>query len=117
MKAIGFYQSLPADNPASLVAVDVPDPEPRDRDLLVRVKAVSVNPVDIKVRARQEGVLSEPRIPGWDAAGIVEAAGSKTSLFQKGDEVYYAGDISRPGCDSQFHLVDEPRDWGADASN
>jgi NADPH2:quinone reductase len=83
MKAIGFYQSLPVDDPASLVAVDVPDPEPQGRDLLVRVKAVSVNPVDTKMRARQEGVLSEAPIPGWDAAGNVEAAGSQTSLFQK----------------------------------
>jgi len=107
MKAIGFYQYLPVDDPESLLEVEVPDPEPRGRDLLVRVKAVSVNPVDTKVRARQEGVLTEPRILGWDAAGVVEAVGSKVSLFHEGDEVFYAGDISRPGCDSQYHLVDE----------
>lgn len=107
MKAIGFYQYLPVEDAASLVAVEVPDPEPQDRDLLVRVKAVSVNPVDTKVRTRQEGVLTEPRIPGWDAAGVVEAIGGHVSLFREGDEVYYAGDISRPGCDSQYHLVDE----------
>lgn len=107
MKAIGFYRYLPVEDPESLMEVQVPDPEPQGRDLLVRVKAVSVNPVDTKVRARQEGVLAEPRIPGWDAAGVVEAVGSQVSLFHKGDEVYYAGDISRPGCDSQYHLVDE----------
>jgi alcohol dehydrogenase len=107
MKAIGFYQYLPVEDPASLVEVEVPTPEPGERDLLVRVKAVAVNPVDTKVRARQDGVLSDPRIPGWDAAGVVEAVGSDVSLFHKGDEVYYAGDISRPGCDSQYHLVDE----------
>jgi zinc-binding alcohol dehydrogenase family protein len=107
MKAIGFYQALPAEDPSSLVDVEVPDPAPGGRDLLVRVRAVSVNPVDTKVRLRQEGVLSEPRIPGWDAAGVVEAVGSDVSLFKKGDAVYYAGDISRPGCDSQYHLVDE----------
>jgi NADPH2:quinone reductase len=107
MKAIGFYRYLPVDNPQSLVAVEVPDSEPIDRDLLVRVKAVSVNPVDTKVRARQESVLTKPRIPGWDAAGIVEGVGHDVSLFKEGDEVYYAGDISRPGCDSQYHLVDE----------
>jgi zinc-binding alcohol dehydrogenase family protein len=90
-----------------LVEVDVPDPAPQGRDLLVRVQAVSVNPVDTKVRLRQEGVLSEPRIPGWDAAGVVEAVGSDVSLFKKGDAVYYAGDISRPGCDSRYHVVDE----------
>ena len=107
MKAIGFYQYLPVDNPECLVEVDLPDPAPSDRDLLVRVKAVSVNPVDTKVRLRQEGVLTDPRIPGWDAAGVVEAVGSSVSLFNEGDEVYYAGDITRPGCDSQYHLVDE----------
>jgi len=107
MKAIGFYQYLPVDNPDCLIEVDLPDPAPSDRDLLVRVKAVSVNPVDTKVRMRQEGVLSDPRIPGWDAAGVVEAVGSGVALFKEGDEVYYAGDITRPGCDSQFHLVDE----------
>lgn len=107
MRAIGFYRYLPVEDPESLMEVEVPDPEPQGRDLRVRVKAVSVNPVDTKVRARQEGVLTEPRIPGWDAAGVVEAVGSHVSLFQAGDEVYYAGDISRPGCDSQYHLVDE----------
>ena len=107
MKAIGFYRYLPVEDPESLMEVEVPDPEPQGRDLRVRVKAVSVNPVDTKVRARQEGVLTEPRIPGWDAAGVVEAVGSHVSLFHAGDEVYYAGDISRPGCDSQYHLVDE----------
>jgi zinc-binding alcohol dehydrogenase family protein len=107
MKAIGFYQALPAEDPSSLVEVEVPDPAAQGRDLLVRVRAVSVNPVDTKVRLRQEGVLSEPRIPGWDAAGVVEAVGRDVSLFKKGDAVYYAGDISRSGCDSQYHLVDE----------
>jgi zinc-binding alcohol dehydrogenase family protein len=107
MKAIGFYQYLPVDNPECLIEVDLPDPAPSDRDLLVRIKAVSVNPVDTKVRMRQEGVLTDPRIPGWDAAGVVQAVGSNVSLFNEGDEVYYAGDISRPGCDSQYHLVDE----------
>ena len=107
MKAIGFYQYLPVDNSESLVEVDLLDPVPSDRDLLVRVKAVSVNPVDTKVRMRQEDVLTDPRIPGWDAAGVVEAVGSSVSLFKEGDDVYYAGDITRPGCDSQYHLVDE----------
>ena len=107
MKAIGFYQYLPVENPECLVEVDLPDPTPSDRDLLVGVKAVSVNPVDTKVRMRQEGILTDPRIPGWDAAGVVEAVGSRVSLFKEGDEVYYAGDITRPGCDSQYHLVDE----------
>ena len=107
MKAIGFYQYLPVEDPSSLVEVEVPAPEPGDRDLLVRVKAVSVNPVDVKIRSRLETVVAEPRIIGWDVAGVVEDIGSEVSLFKVGDEVYYAGDISRPGCNSQLHLVDE----------
>ena len=107
MKAIGFYQYLPVEDPQSLVEVDVPTPEPGERDLLVRVKAVSVNPVDTKVRSRLTTVEEQPQILGWDVAGVVERVGSDVSLFKAGDEVYYAGDITRPGCNSQFHLVDE----------
>ena len=107
MKAIGFYQFLPVENPESLVDVEIPDPEPGARDLRVRVKAVSVNPVDVKVRSRQKTAEKEPKIIGWDVAGVVESIGSEVSLFKVGDEVYYAGDITRPGCNSQYHLVDE----------
>jgi zinc-binding alcohol dehydrogenase family protein len=107
MKAIGFYQFLPVEDPQSLVEVEVPTPEPGGRDLLVRVKAVSVNPVDVKVRSRHKTAASEPQVIGWDAAGVVEGTGSDVSLFKTGDEVYYAGDITRPGCNSQYHLVDE----------
>jgi zinc-binding alcohol dehydrogenase family protein len=107
MKAIGIYKSLPVDDPDSLVEVEVPRPEASGRDLLVRVKAVSVNPVDVKVRQRMEGETTDPHILGWDVAGVVEAVGEEASLFEVGDEVYYAGDITRPGCDSEYHLVDE----------
>ncbi len=107
MKAIGFYQFLPVKDPQSLVEVEVPTPEPGGRDLLVRVKAVSVNPVDVKVRSRLKTTASKPQVIGWDAAGVVEGTGSEVSLFKTGDEVYYAGDITRPGCNSQYHLVDE----------
>jgi len=107
MKAIGFYQYLPVEDPQSLVEVEVPTPEPDGRDLLVRVKAVSVNPVDVKVRSRLKTVEEQPQIIGWDVAGVVESTGSEVSLFKAGDEVYYAGDITRPGCNSQFHVVDE----------
>ena len=107
MKAIGFYRYLPVEDPQSLVAVEVPTPEPGQRDLLVRVKAVSVNPVDVKVRSRLKTAADTPQIIGWDVAGVVESAGSDVSLFKAGDAVYYAGDITRPGCNSQYHLVDE----------
>lgn len=81
---------------------------PRGRDLLVRVQAVSVNPVDGKQRlATAAAGLDAPRVLGWDAAGVVEAIGDEVSLFASGDEVYYAGDIGRPGCNAQLQLVDE----------
>ena len=107
MKAIGAYKALPIDDPESLVEVDIAMPQAAGRDLLVQVKAVSVNPVDIKTRQRLSGEQTEPHILGYDAAGIVTAVGPDVSLFKVGDEVYYAGDITRPGCDSQYHLVDE----------
>ncbi|HYO12641.1 MAG TPA: zinc-binding alcohol dehydrogenase family protein [Thermoanaerobaculia bacterium] len=107
MKAVGLYKYLPIDDPESLIDVDVPRPEPRGRDLLVRVKAVSVNPVDTKVRAPKDKVETEPKILGWDAAGVVEAVGEGVSLFSVGDEVYYAGSITRQGCNAEHHLVDE----------
>ena len=107
MKAIALYKYLPIDHEESFVNVLVPMPVPAGRDLLVRVKAVSVNPVDTKVRAPKDKVEAEPKILGWDAAGIVEAIGSDVSLFAVGDEVYYAGVITRPGCNSEYHLVDE----------
>jgi len=89
---------------AALVDVDIPVPSPSGHDLLVKVEAVSVNPVDYK--QRQAGSAT-PRVLGWDAAGTVEKAGNEVTLFKPGDAVYYAGDVTRPGCNSQFHLVDE----------
>ena len=88
----------------SLVDMELPRPSPAGRDLLVKVEAVSVNPVDTK--QRKQGSAA-PRVLGWDAAGTVVALGKETSLFKTGDEVYYAGDVTRAGCDSEFHLVDE----------
>jgi NADPH2:quinone reductase len=107
MKAVGLYKYLPIDHPDSLIDVEVPKPEAQGRDLLVRVKAVSVNPVDTKVRSPKDKVEAEPKILGWDAAGVVEAVGDEVSLFKPGDEVYYAGSIVRQGCDAEAHLVDE----------
>jgi len=89
---------------ASLVDIELPTPTPGGRDLLVKVEAVSVNPVDTKQR---KAGSATPRVLGWDAAGTVAAVGSEVTLFKAGDEVYYAGDVTRPGCDSEFHLVDE----------
>jgi zinc-binding alcohol dehydrogenase family protein len=89
---------------ASLTDIELPSPSPSGRDLLVKVEAVSVNPVDTKQRKTGSAT---PRVLGWDAAGTVAAVGNATSLFKAGDEVYYAGDVTRAGCDSEFHLVDE----------
>lgn len=107
MKAVGYKKPLPIEDPESLLDIDVPMPEAEGRDLLVQVMAISVNPVDVKVRASAEPEKDEYKILGWDAAGIVKDAGSETSLFNPGDEVYYAGSIGRQGTDAEFHLVDE----------
>ncbi|AKT43236.1 zinc-binding alcohol dehydrogenase family protein [Chondromyces crocatus] len=107
MKAVGLTRYLPIQDPEALVDVELPDPEPSARDLLVRVHAVAVNPVDTKVRSPKDKVEPSPRVLGWDAAGVVEAVGPDCTLFKVGDPVYYAGDITRPGCNSQLHLVDE----------
>ncbi len=107
MKAIGYSASLPIAEGRSLFAFDAPDPRPEARDLLVRVKAVSVNPVDTKVRMRRQGTDAQPVILGWDAAGIVEAVGPDVTLFRPGDEVFYAGSIVRPGTNAELHAVDE----------
>lgn len=108
MQAIGFYKNLPIDHPDALQTVELPRPVLRDHDLLVEVRAVSVNPVDTKVR--KGGDLPSdgaPRILGWDAAGVVVATGPAVSRFKVGDRVWYAGDITRPGCNSELHAVDE----------
>ena len=84
--------------------IEVPKPSPAGHDLLVKVQAVSVNPVDYKQRKQSSGA---PRVLGWDAAGVVEAVGGEATLFKPGDAVYYAGDVTRPGCNSELHLVDE----------
>lgn len=107
MKAIGYSDSLPIDDPRALFDFEAPTPAPGPYDLLVRVAAVSVNPVDTKVRVRRTGTDDAPVILGWDAAGVVEAVGTAVSLFRPGDAVYYAGDLQRPGTNAQYHLVDE----------
>ncbi|MEQ8633219.1 zinc-binding alcohol dehydrogenase family protein [Gimesia maris] len=107
MKAVGLTRYLPIEDPESLMDVELKKPQPDGRDLLVAVKAIGVNPVDTKVRAPKDQVEPEPKVLGWDAAGIVEAVGPDVELFQPGDEVFYAGDITRPGCNSEFQLIDE----------
>ena len=108
MKAVGYLKSLPLSDPDSLIDITADNPAPQSRDLRVAVKAVSVNPVDTKVRMRaQPGPGEPPKVLGYDAAGIVEAVGPDVTLFKAGDEVFYAGSVVRPGTNSEFHLVDE----------
>jgi NADPH2:quinone reductase len=107
MRAIGYTKSLPIDDPQSLVDLDLPKPEASGRDLLVEVKAVSVNPVDTKIRQRREDPGGKPQVLGWDASGTVVAAGPDVTRFAVGDAVFYAGAIDRPGTNSEYHLVDE----------
>ncbi len=107
MKAVGLSRYLPIDDPQSLQDIELPVPTPQGQDILVRVEAVSVNPVDTKLRAPKPQLEAQPRVLGFDAAGVVEAVGPDVTLFQPGDAVYYAGDVTRPGSNAQFQLVDE----------
>ncbi|WLQ13575.1 zinc-binding alcohol dehydrogenase family protein [Hahella aquimaris] len=107
MKAIGYLQAQPIEHPESLLDITLPDPQPQGRDLLVEIKAVAVNPVDVKVRRSSSAEGDAHKVIGWDASGVVKAVGDQVSLFKPGDEVYYAGSIARPGTNSELHLVDE----------
>ena len=112
MRAIAFTRPLPIEAPDSLIELDLPRPEPGPRDLLVNVRAVSVNPVDTKIRgARHQGSVvdgtGKPRVLGWDAAGVVVDKGSAVSGFAVGDEIYYAGELERPGSNAEYQAVDE----------
>lgn len=107
MKAIGYQQSLPIGDPRSLLDIELHDPTPGPHDLLVEVRAISVNPVDTKIRMRVQPEDGQQQVLGWDAAGVVRAVGSEVSLFKPGDEVFYAGALDRPGANSELHLVDE----------
>lgn len=106
MKAVALTRYLPIEDPNALVDVELPRPVPGEHDLLVRVDAVSVNPVDTKIRAPKPQIEAQPKVLGYDAAGTVVAVGAAAGRFQPGDAVYYAGDVTRPGSNAQFQLVD-----------
>jgi len=108
MNAVRFKKPSPTDDPESpLLDLEIPFPRPAGRDLSVEVKAVSVNPVDVKVRGSVAPDGDEYKILGCDASGVVKDVGPETSLFKPGDDVYYAGSIARSGTNAEFHLVDE----------
>ncbi|WIO74116.1 zinc-binding alcohol dehydrogenase family protein [Porticoccaceae bacterium LTM1] len=107
MKVIGYSGKLQLQHPNAFVTFEMEYPEPANHDLLVEVSAVSVNPIDTKIRARTDTPQHPPKILGWDAVGTVIATGPKVTRFKPGDRVYYAGDITRPGCNASHQLVDE----------
>src|SRR5215217_9259802 len=107
MKAFGFISNFPIVHPESLIDLTLENPTPGPRDLLVRVRAVSVNPIDYKIRQSRNPSGGKAEVLGWDAVGIVEGLGAEVSRFKVGDRVYYAGAINRPGTNSELHLVDE----------
>ena len=107
MKAVGYLKSLPIEEKDSLMDLELPKPvisEPFD--LLVQIKAISVNPVDFKIRQSSPSQNERPKILGWDASGVVVSAGSHVRQFKEGDEVFYSGDLKRPGTAAEYHLVD-----------
>jgi len=118
MKAIGATQHLPVTDPKCLVEFECEKPTPGPQDVLVKIKAVGINPVDTKIRASLgESPNESPRILGWDASGIIEELGSEVEHFAVGDEVFYAGDVTRPGSNAEYQAVDsriiahKPKSW------
>ena len=107
MKAIGYTQRGPISAQTAVVEFETDTPQPGPNDLLVEVRGISVNPVDVKVRANRQPPDGEPRILGFDAAGVVKEVGAATTRFKPGDEVFYAGDFTRPGTNAELHVVDE----------
>jgi len=111
LKAVGLTRYLPLTHPDVLLDITIEQPVALGHDLLVEVQAISVNPLDTKQRApsaaNKDKVETPPRVLGWDVAGVVVATGPDVTLFRPGDAVYYAGSITRPGGNAQFHLVDE----------
>ena len=116
MKAVGYQKSLSIDFAESLQDIDLAEPKAEGHDLLVEVKAISVNPVDTKVRKAAAPPAGEWKVLGWDAAGVVRATGSGVTLFKPGDRVWYAGDLTRQGTNAELHLVDERIVGGMPAS-
>ncbi|MBR9727515.1 zinc-binding alcohol dehydrogenase family protein [Shewanella intestini] len=107
MKAIGYYTAGAISAEKALEDITLATPTPSGHDLLIEIKAIAVNPADAKVRQRRQPPAGEAVVLGWDAVGVVKAVGDKTELFSVGDEVWYAGDVTRSGTYAQYQLVDE----------
>lgn len=104
MKAIIYHESHPIDHPEALIDTELPKPEAGPLDVIVEIEAISVNPVDTKIRrwVQPQG----HRVLGWDAVGTVIAKGAHVTKFNEGDRVWYAGELDKPGTNSQQHKVD-----------
>lgn len=107
MKAVAYLQSLPIDHADALLDADLPEPTASGRDLRVRVSAISVNPVDTKIRRGVTPTGGQPKVLGWDAVGVVDAVGEAVTLFKPGDRVWYAGEVTRAGSNAEWQCVDE----------
>lgn len=107
MKAVGYTNSLPINDPDSLQDIEIPMVSGIGHDLLIKVQAIAVNPVDYKIRMAMAGAEGVPKVLGWDAVGEVVATGAEVSQFKPGDQVYYAGDLNRQGSNAEYQLVDE----------
>lgn len=107
MKAIGYQKSLPISDPSALLDIELPVPVASGQDILVKIEAISVNPVDTKIRVRVTPPDNQHQVLGWDAVGTVESVGDQVSLFEVGDKVWYAGAIDRSGSNAEYHLVDQ----------
>lgn len=107
MKAVGYLEAGAIERADALIDLELPMPSPGPHDLLVKVAAIAVNPVDTKIRRNRAPQSGQAEVLGWDAVGIVEAVGAEVESFKPGDRVFYAGAINRPGCNAEYHLVDE----------
>lgn len=107
MKAVGYKKALPIHDINALIDIELQQPIATGHDILVKINAISVNPVDYKIRENVSPSHDEYKVIGWDAVGEVVSIGDKVTRFSAGDIVYYAGDLNRSGCNAQFQLVDE----------
>lgn len=107
MKAIGYLESLSIEHPEALLDINIEQPVATGHDLLVKIKAIAVNPVDYKIRQNVAPENGDYKVIGWDAVGEVVATGEDVTLFQPGDTVFYAGDLTRSGSNAEFQVVDE----------
>lgn len=103
MKAIQFQPGIDLTNPKSALLTELPTPTPTGHDILVKIEAIALNPVDTKVRPDANG---EPKTLGYDAAGTITAIGENVTNLAVGDQTYHAGDITRPGSNAEYQLVD-----------